>query len=61
MPLARNPKLVSALASGLIRTTPEGEYIGTAGDGNTVTFGTAGLDDDAVEAYLTAHPTPDTW
>ena len=37
-----------------------GEWVGRAADGVTVSFGTVG-DEDAVERYLTSHPTPAFW
>lgn len=38
----------------------DGEYIGTASDGVSVTFGMDG-DESAIESYLSSHPSPSEW
>lgn len=54
------PARLQALLDGGQITVEGREYIGLAADGVRVNIGNVG-DEAAVERYLTANPTPDTW
>ena len=52
--------LTRLIAEGHATIDPHGHIIGTATDGTKVTLGTT-HNRPATLAYLTDHPTPDTW
>ena len=55
-----HPILDSRIADGTIFSISNGEYIGQASDGVFVQMGYVG-DEERLEKYLTANPTPDMW
>ena len=53
------PLLAAALKADLIRWS-DGQYFGTASDGEIVEFGTL-EHHDTIESFLTSYPTPKDW
>jgi hypothetical protein len=52
--------LADLITRGIVWIERGQEYVGRASDGVLVTLGSVG-DEKQIIAYLTEHPTPDSW